>query len=165
MRTESQKESQRKWDARNRDRLRESRKEWRHRNPDKVKAYNQRPENKARQAAWARANVEKCRASVQRHREKYPERITEQHWRRKFGISRVWYEEHSVNGCEICGTKEGINGVRKNGTRNNLCIDHSHITDFPRGVLCHKCNSLIGLANDDADLLSKAISYLEKRKA
>ena len=56
----------------------------------------------------------------------------------------------------ICSTEldDSIYAQRPN-------IDHNHETGEIRGILCHKCNTGIGLLNDDQELLKKAITYLE----
>jgi hypothetical protein len=54
--------------------------------------------------------------------------------------------------CAICGNppKSGI----------NLSIDHNHVTNQVRGLLCWRCNLLLGNANDNTEILAKAIEYL-----
>jgi hypothetical protein len=52
--------------------------------------------------------------------------------------------------CAICG----------GGGR--LCMDHSHYTGEPRGLLCVKCNSGIGMFNDSPTLLINALRYLDR---
>jgi hypothetical protein len=42
----------------------------------------------------------------------------------------------------------------------NLTVDHCHETGRIRGMLCHPCNLLLGVASDCPDLLGKAIVYL-----
>lgn len=42
-----------------------------------------------------------------------------------------------------------------------LHADHCHKTQTPRGLLCHKCNTAIGLLGDDPDRLRAAADYLE----
>jgi len=43
-----------------------------------------------------------------------------------------------------------------------MWIDHNHNNNQVRGLLCGKCNFLIGLAQEDKNILTKAIKYLEK---
>lgn len=61
------------------------------------------------------------------------------------------------NKCAICESKEPKG-------KGNFHIDHDHQTGKVRGLLCHKCNTGIGLLNDDIALLNKALQYLEKHK-
>lgn len=71
---------------------------------------------------------------------------------------RIYQELLALQGgvelCLICGQPP---------TRRRLDIDHDHVTDEIRGLLCTKCNRLLGAANDRADLLIKAVEYLGRR--
>ena len=40
-------------------------------------------------------------------------------------------------------------------------MDHDHVTGKFRGILCHPCNTSLGLLSDRADVLRKAADYLE----
>lgn len=59
--------------------------------------------------------------------------------------------------CEICGAK-------KPGGMGGWLIDHSHGLKIFRGILCNRCNTLLGFAQDSIELLKDAISYLEKQR-
>lgn len=58
--------------------------------------------------------------------------------------------------CAICN--------EENYSKKNFHIDHDHKTGKIRGLLCYKCNSSMGLLNDDISILEKAIKYLQKHK-
>ena len=58
--------------------------------------------------------------------------------------------------CAICKKPT----TRKDTDR--LCIDHNHKTGKVRGLLCHRCNTGIGMLQDDPKLLLKAITYLQE---
>lgn len=53
-----------------------------------------------------------------------------------------------ITQCMICGDSK------------SLAIDHDHVTKTFRGVLCSKCNSALGLFDDDPERLELAAQYL-----
>jgi hypothetical protein len=80
---------------------------------------------------------------------------------KKYGMTQEWYDQQVVNGCEICGTSDwGEKGP---------CIDHNHncctgCSRCVRGVLCGRCNKMLGNALDDTERLRKGIEYLNTRQ-
>jgi len=85
------------------------------------------------------------------------ERIRMRYLKTKFDLSYDDYceMERGQNGvCAICGQFE----THRRGQR--LCVDHNHETGETRGLLCHHCNTGIGLLGDDVETLQKAIDYL-----
>jgi hypothetical protein len=78
-----------------------------------------------------------------------------------YGITLADYEIMAAaqgNVCAICGQQE----VRKSryGGTCRLHVDHDHETGAIRGIICHGCNSGLGLFRDSVDLLEKAKQYL-----
>ena len=76
---------------------------------------------------------------------------------RYYGISINQYAEmyqEQDGKCAICGTTDS-------GSMD-WCADHDHKTGQKRGLLCHKCNTGLGLLKDDIDTLCAAIDYLKK---
>lgn len=75
--------------------------------------------------------------------------------RRVYGISLLDYESMlkiQGGGCFICGKTEEEEGRR-------LAIDHCHITNIVRGLLCGVCNQAIGMLRHDPEIISKAMNY------
>jgi hypothetical protein len=62
--------------------------------------------------------------------------------------------------CEICGRP----AEKRRGKTMNLYLDHDHHTGFVRGWLCHRCNLILGLVDDDIGLLTVAIDYLKRER-
>ena len=59
--------------------------------------------------------------------------------------------------CAICG---GISAGGGND-RGNMHVDHCHESGKIRGLLCHSCNTGLGLFRDDPSTLRQAIESLE----
>lgn len=56
--------------------------------------------------------------------------------------------------CAVCGTHETV-------LSRKLAVDHNHTTGKIRGLLCHHCNTAIGLLKEDTSIFKDAVSYLE----
>ena len=79
---------------------------------------------------------------------------------RNYGINYEQYLqllEAQNHQCAICGTEESD---RKGG---DLVVDHCHTTGKVRGMLCQKCNLMLGNANDLISTLEQAVIYLRDR--
>ncbi len=61
------------------------------------------------------------------------------------------YEEQN-NSCAIC---------KKTISLKRLEVDHNHKTRKLRGLLCHKCNLLLGYAKDNLKILQNAMNYIK----
>lgn len=76
--------------------------------------------------------------------------------KRTYGIDKEkWLEMLSTqkNRCAICN-------VFSEKT-NFFSTDHDHATGKIRGLLCKNCNTVLGHAKDNIEILKKAIIYLE----
>lgn len=62
------------------------------------------------------------------------------------------------NACTIC-SKDLTEYDSK-----QIHIDHCHVSGMFRGILCHHCNTGLGLFRDNSLLLQQAIRYLEETK-
>lgn len=74
---------------------------------------------------------------------------------RKFGLTRVQYEtmlSEQKGRCAVCNEPLSSGWV----------IDHCHMTMKVRGLLHAKCNTLLGLVNEDPKRLELAIAYLKR---
>lgn len=86
----------------------------------------------------------------------------------RYKISEEEYDSlfNKQNGkCSICGRELHLFDNKKTTTSEKACLDHCHLTGKIRGFLCFKCNSMIGLAGDRIEVLSKGIEYLQKHSS
>jgi len=65
-------------------------------------------------------------------------------------IQRLHRSQHDH--CAVCGKK----------LYNKFYVDHDHVTNAVRGLLCLQCNVMLGMAHDDADVLSSGARYIRK---
>lgn len=75
----------------------------------------------------------------------------------RYGITLDQYEEMLAaqdGKCAICGEEPPP----------PLLVDHDHETDELRELLCLSCNSLLGQARDNINILRKSIEYLERHR-
>lgn len=74
----------------------------------------------------------------------------------KYGITQEHYEKlvsEQKGLCKICNQPEA--------SGRWLSVDHCHNSMEIRGLLCHRCNTAIGMFNENVDALASAIKYLE----
>lgn len=113
----------------------------------------------------------------QRFRENHPEYYKENWEKYRFKqlnkrLKRVYgitYEEaldiekSQDYKCAIC-KKPFDQSLWHNGMTltYKFVIDHDHQTNNVRGLLCQNCNTLIGHAHDNIEILNNAVEYLQK---
>lgn len=84
--------------------------------------------------------------------------------KRMYGITKEQYDQMHAeqNGvCAICREPETRKSP-KSSTILNLLVDHNHSTDKVRQLICHRCNTALGLFQDSSLLCRAAANYLEK---
>ena len=89
------------------------------------------------------------------HKESYKKKQLNARLKYEYSLTLLEYEEILLkqNGvCAICG--------KRNKGGNLLSVDHNHTSGKVRGLLCTKCNTAIGLLNEDKALFILALLYL-----
>lgn len=82
------------------------------------------------------------------------------HLRNTYGITmddKIAMRESQRNCCAIC-TEEFPDD-------KSAYVDHCHTTKKVRGLLCHKCNTGIGMFRDNLEFIRRAGEYLLKNSA
>lgn len=81
-----------------------------------------------------------------------------------YGISGEQYKallESQDGKCAICSNPEFQKG--RGGKVNPLSVDHCHSSGAVRGLLCGRCNRVVGLLHEDLNLLKKVELYISSR--
>lgn len=127
-------EYQRQWNKDNPKKLAAIQKKYRDKNREKVRARRLTPEQKERKKTYR--TKARCK---------------------KYGLTTDQYEqilEDQANVCAVCTKSFG----------KTPHIDHDHETGAVRGILCHHCNTALGLLKDSPELLLRAVMYLRRKR-
>lgn len=105
-------------------------------------------------------NKDRVIAKAKERNEKKPLRTSYLNWcaklKRAYGITAEQYSEMLLRQggtCAIC------HGPPTRGD-DGFVVDHCHVTGVARGLLCHMCNSALGLLLDDPEVVRRAMEYL-----
>lgn len=155
--------------------------EWRKANPEKARAINNRSAKRenapAVRKAWRNSVAEETGKAYdhdymiewrKRQVEQNPDFFWESFIKGAYKMSREDYEARLAKqngGCAICGGQ--------NTEHKKLAIDHDHACcpgqkkscgKCVRGLLCSRCNHMLGHAKDNIKILEYAILYLKQYK-
>lgn len=142
----------------------EATKVWRIKNPEsrtiEARKYREKhPEAvKKRQAIWREKNRKKineqsrlCKKRLRTiNPEKEKNRLKNYYLRLENELTKIFGRPRSKE-CEIC-----------NKADCRIVLDHCHKSDFFRGWICDRCNRVLGMVDDSANILDKLKIYLEK---
>lgn len=73
-----------------------------------------------------------------------------------YKVTKEQYDAMLAQQGGVCAICKGL------PDRTFYCVDHCHKTGKIRGLLCHKCNSGLGMFQENIDNIRSAVSYLEK---
>jgi hypothetical protein len=110
---------------------REKAKAWRLANPDRVAAYRK----KNRRKSYLRESA------------------------RRYGITPEWFWEQMAAQKNSCATCKRPFDWEDKQTKPH--IDHCHASGKVRGLLCNRCNSILGLVSDSTERLASLMEYLK----
>lgn len=127
--------------------------------------------------AYRQANKERIAKRTRAYHQAHKERIAEVHRAYcRVNKERVADRQRSYQPLKRASkyglTPEDVERMR--AQQDNTCpvccaanptdIDHDHTTGKVRGLLCRKCNSVLGFVDDNSEILRRAIAYLERHK-
>lgn len=138
-------------------------KDWRAQNPEQESATVAawREANKeaiqVRSARYRKANKKRLQERDTEWRKANPEKMKGYYFKHKYGITWERY-------LEMLAAQGGKCAVCRHpcSTHGRLSVDHCHTFGTVRGLLCQRCNSALGLMEDDPARLRAAADYLER---
>jgi hypothetical protein len=126
-------------------------KEWYGSNSEKVKTAAVR---------WSKNNKQRSTEITRKYRESNTDRLKDAYLRRKYGISLIQYNSllaKQAHSCAICKRS-------KSEFKYDLDVDHDHINDQVRGLLCNPCNQALGLLKESINSCQNMAQYLSLHK-
>lgn len=148
---EHQKEYMKRYYQDNKEKIKKSMKKWMQ--SEKGKAYYKKSHQSKKFKEYMKEYNKRNKIVVRRYQLKFRYGITIEEYNNLLKLQN--------NVCVICGQPE--TRLRK-GKLTLLSVDHNHETGKIRGLLCYKCNTIIGLASDSPKQLLDTIKYLEVNK-
>jgi hypothetical protein len=116
-----------------------------------TRANSARQDKKRDHAARYQYNKE-----VEKYRKKGSLVVREWHLLKLYNLTLAEFDqklEDQGGCCKICKTANP-------GHKGKFVVDHNHSTGKIRGLLCHKCNTALGLLQDSPGILQRARNYL-----
>jgi hypothetical protein len=104
-------------------------------------------------------NAEKLKKAKKEYNATHKKETKNRNLRNTYGMTIEQYEymfNVQEGKCDICGKHQ-------NEIKQPLNVDHDHETNEIRGLLCSKCNRLLGDSNDSPETLLNAVKYLNKQ--
>lgn len=143
-------------------------KTWAAKNPEKILAaqkkwrVSHREEINAKARQWVKDNPEKQleKSKRQRQRPEYKALRRNALLKKVYGITIEQFAEMA----ETQGYKCAACNTDKPGGTGSWHVDHCHKSDVVRGLLCWRCNVMLGQAGDEESVLQGLIDYLRKHK-
>lgn len=122
--------------------------EWARNNPKRQREISE---------AWKKRSPEAHKLCEKTWRQNNPDKIKDNALKYDFGITLVEYNlmlDKQNHCCFLCE-------VHESKLKSKLAVDHCHISNKIRGLLCNNCNRGIGHLKHNIKTLTKAIKYLE----
>lgn len=119
-----------------------------------------------KQTAWRSKNREHVNEQAKKYKKPYSENRESRRMSGWYGRIKSKYGWTKEKVASILENQNHLCAICKqpNSKEQNWSLDHDHQTGFPREFLCHRCNSILGYANDSIELLETSINYLKRHK-
>ena len=91
-----------------------------------------------------------------------PRESLDTYYRRTYDLTLEEYNLQLEIQAGLCAACRQPNRIGRDGEPERLNVDHSHYTGKNRELLCSRCNSILGLADDSQEILIRLFEYLRK---
>lgn len=115
-----------------------------------------RPKELQKRKAWYKKNQERVRKDAINYYSLNKEEIKFRRIFLAYGLTKEDYMSKLVSQKHVCAVCELPNSIK------SLAVDHCHNTSKVRGLLCDKCNTALGLLDEDIERTQRLIEYILK---
>lgn len=105
---------------------------------------------------YARANSDKVSMSKKNARAKNPDKYLDKDLKWRYGLSLEEFRR-------LEAAQGGVCAICHEPPSTRLYVDHDHVSGRIRGLLCQRCNVMLGHAKDNVLILESAITYLQRK--
>jgi hypothetical protein len=148
------------WRVKNAEKVRKQKAAWHAANPDG---------DRKRSKAWYEANKD---AQLEKQRLEYAANPEENRAYGRAQHAKHKEKRHMSTMKTRIAAQEKLAGRAKSktcetpgcGSLKRICFDHCHDSGEFRGWICHRCNALLGLSGDNAELLRSLADYLDEHR-
>lgn len=115
-----------------------------------------RPKELAKRKAWYKKNQARVNSGMKEHYSSNKEAIRFRRIFLTYGLTKEGYLTLQAEQNGVCAVCKLPNASKA------LAVDHSHETLAIRGLLCDKCNTALGLLDEDPKRMQSLIAYVAK---
>jgi Recombination endonuclease VII len=101
-------------------------------------------------------------AYMREWRRRNPRKVKHQNIYGRYGMTVDEFEAKLVeqeDRCLVC-----LRTFDPDPAKRDRHIDHNHDTGEFRGIVCARCNAILGRVDRDVEILKRAVAYLERIK-
>jgi hypothetical protein len=91
---------------------------------------------------------------------KNPRKLKEYNLRWRYGLTLEEFDAiiaSQNDACAVC-----FRPFNHDPQKRDIVVDHNHDTGQMRGIVCAKCNAILGRVDRDVEILKRAVAYLER---
>jgi len=120
-----------------------------------------RTQQKEANDRWYQENAEEYKAKLRADRKVNPDKYRSYDLKKKYGITLEDKQKMLKSQGGRCANP-GCRTSEPGGRFNDWHVDHNHLTNQVRGILCASCNLTLGNAKEDRSRLIGLAEYLQQ---
>ena len=117
-------------------------------------------ENKYSYVSGSGKTIHECRECALTENRKKAQQSRNSHLKRKFGLTQTDFDAMLAAQGGVCGNDKCKSP--EPGGMGAFHVDHDHLTGKIRALLCSRCNTMLGMVDDNPEIIQGLIDYLKE---